>query len=92
MCKFKEIPNTAILTTKYVIEDKSPVVHVYHYNDGSWQFNGSEIGLNDKDYRVIALSETLEIDASVIELENMPLGFEAIRLTADHPWNRIASN
>ena len=82
----------AIFTTKYVIQHHSPILHVYHFADGSWQFNGSEKGLKDEDYKIISLGEILEMDKSLLELEELPLGFEAIRTTIDQPWNKIASN
>jgi len=92
MSKFKDILNTAIFTTKHVVQDNSPILYVYHYDDGSWQFNGSERDLKDEDYKVISLGEILEIDKSLIELEDLPLGFEAIRTSKEQPWSVIASN
>jgi hypothetical protein len=92
MNKFKDILNTSIFTTKYVIQDNSPILHVYHYDDGNWQFSGSEKNLKDEDYRIISLKEILKIDKSLNELEDLPLGFEAIRTKVDQPWNKIAFN
>lgn len=81
--------NTDIYTTKFVVQNKSPIIHVYHYEDGSWQFNGSERDLKDEDYQVISLGELLEIDRSIIELKDLPLGFEAIRSSKEQPWKKL---
>lgn len=92
MEKFKDILNTAVFTTKYVLNHNSPILYVYHYDDESWQFSGSERNLNDEDYKVISLREILEIDKSLFELEDLPLGFEAIRENKNQPWKRISTN
>lgn len=37
MEKFNEGLDTAVFTTKYVVEENFPILHVYHFEDGSWQ-------------------------------------------------------
>jgi hypothetical protein len=88
---FQEDLNTAVITTRFVLE-QSPILHVYHYPDGNWQFNGSETELVDEDYRYIALSELLEIDPTVQKVANMLLGFEAVRSTKDVEWIIISTS
>jgi hypothetical protein len=90
--RFKEKLNTAVLTTKYVIEQNSPILYVYHYNDGTWQFNGKEKNLKDEDYRVISLDEVLTIDSSLNELAELSQGFEGVRETKDSEWKIISAN
>lgn len=90
--KFAEKLSTAVLTTRYVIEYNSPILYVYHYDDGTWQFNGKEENLTDEDYRVISLDEILSIDATLNELAELPLGFEGIRETKDDKWKIISAN
>lgn len=85
--RFKESLNTAVLTTKYVLEYQSPILFVYHYiEDGMWQFSGSEAIETDGDFRVVALEEIINIDDSVLELINLPLGKEAHRIDRHSPW------
>jgi hypothetical protein len=81
--------NTAVFTTKYVLKRISPVLQVYHFEDGSWQFCGPEQALIDEDYRVISLNEMLLLDSSLRMLGNLEVGFEAIRKSKKDNWKII---
>jgi len=83
---------TAIFTTRYVLDHLSPVLHVYHFEDGSWQFCGLEKNLVDQDYRVISLGEMLSLDVSLHVLGTLEVGFEASRVSKQHKWIIIANN
>jgi hypothetical protein len=84
--KFVESLNTAVFTTKYVLEMNSPILYVYHYEeDGAWQFSGEEKCI-DSDYRVISLEEIINIDKSILELAELPLGGEAYRGDKSSKW------
>jgi hypothetical protein len=89
---FIEKLNTAVFTSKFVIENGSPILFVFHYDDGTWQFSGSEQHLSDEDFRLVSLGEIIEHDESVNQLGDMPLGSEAIRLSPDSPWRVIVKN
>jgi hypothetical protein len=83
---FAESLNTAVFTTKYVIERNSPILYVYHYEeDGAWQFSGKE-DCTDSDYKIISLEEMINNDNSILELANLPLGGEAYRENKDSNW------
>jgi len=87
MKKFKEILDTAVFTTKYVLENKFPILHVYHYDeDGSWQFSGFEEVENDEDFRVVSLEEIIKLDRSVLEVSDLQLGYEAHRKKEGSFW------
>ncbi|QNL48113.1 hypothetical protein H8S90_15000 [Olivibacter sp. SDN3] len=92
MNKVKDNLEVAVFTTKYVLEGKSPILYVYHYDDGSWQFNGKERNINDEDYRIISLSEIVELDTTIQGILDLPLGFEAFRETRDKSWQIISAN
>lgn len=92
MKEFAESLKTAVFTTKFVIEENSPILYVYHFDDGSWQFNGVEQNLNDDDYKVISLGEILTIDGTLKELSDMPVGFEAIRKSKVDKWQVVSGN
>jgi hypothetical protein len=89
---FEENLNTAVFTTRFVLEEKSPILFAFHYDDGTWQFSGSERNLSDDDYRVVSLGEIIEHDESVIQLATMPTGSEAMRLDSDSPWRISVKN
>lgn len=86
MKKFTDELNTAVITTKYVLEDKSPILSVFHYEDGYWQFSGLEEDLLDEDFRVVALEEIINLDTSVLEVSDLPYGGEAHRDNINSPW------
>jgi len=90
--KFNENYNTAVITTRFVLERKSPILFVFHFSDGAWQFSGSEKNLSDDDYRVVSLGEIIEIDNSLLEISDMPMGSEARRLNPQSPWRINTEN
>jgi hypothetical protein len=71
--------STAVLTTRYALKHISPVLHVYHFEDSSWQFCSPEQALIDENYRVISLNEMLLLDASLRMLGSLTVGFKANR-------------
>ena len=89
---FNEKLNTAVFTTMFVIEKGSPILFVFHYDDGTWQLSGSEQNLADDDFRVVSLGEIIEQDGSVIQLCDMPIGSEAMRVNRDSPWRINTKN
>jgi len=84
--------STAVFTTRYVLEHVSPVLHVYHFEDGSWQFCGPEQALIDEEYRIISLNEMLLLDSSLRMLGNLKVGFEAIRKSNKDHCQVISNN
>ena len=92
MKKFTDDLNTAVITTKYVLESKSPILSVFHYDDGSWQFSGPEEDLPDEDYRVLSLDEIIKMDSSILEIADLPHEGEAHRETKTSPWKMKSQN
>lgn len=87
MKQFIENLDTAVFTTKFVLEEKSPIIHVYHFDeDGAWQFSGSEEVGEDEDFRVVSLEEIIRLDSSVLQVSDLPLGYEAHRNYYDSLW------
>lgn len=53
---FEDAPDTAVITTVYVVRQASPITFVAHYADGYWQFSGGEgeeVGLPDEAFLVL---------------------------------------
>ena len=85
--EFSDNLNTAVFTTKFVLDFQSPILYVFHYkDDGAWQFSGNE-NCYDDDYRVISLEEMINIDNSILEIADIPLGYCAKRKDVDSSWN-----
>lgn len=91
MKAFEQNLNTAVFTTKFVLEGRSPILFVFHYDDGSWQFSGAEESLSDNDYRIVSLGEIIEHDKSLTEIVDMPINSQATRLSIGSPW-RFSNN
>lgn len=92
MKHFNESLNTAVFTTQYVMRGNSPILFIYHFDDGSWQFSGIEDNLTDNDYMVVALEEIINHDPSVLEVADMPEGFQAIRNNKKGEWRVVSKN
>ncbi|MCR5191160.1 MAG: DUF2185 domain-containing protein [Bacteroidales bacterium] len=79
-------PNMAVITTRYVLDENSPILYVFHYeDDGFWQFSGDE-DCEDSDYRIVSMEEMVNIDDSILELADMPFGFCAKRIGKKAKW------
>lgn len=85
---FKDPPDTSVFTTKFVIEDKKTITYVSHDEDGGlWQFFSND---DFKDLEVVAriakLKELVDMDPTLLELADMPVGYYATRKDKDHKW------
>jgi len=92
MKEFKTPLNTAVFTTKYVIENLSTIVYVSHDDEDEWQFQGSENDVLDIDIRIVGLGEIIKLDNTLLELAELPVGFEAIRKSGRDPWQIVSPN
>jgi hypothetical protein len=77
----------AVITTKFVLENNSPIVSVFKDSEGDWQFFGKEQGIVEEDSRVVSLEEILQIDPSIEELINMDNESHAWRKALGEIWN-----
>ncbi|OCQ99991.1 hypothetical protein BCD64_02605 [Nostoc sp. MBR 210] len=82
---FDDPPNVAVITTLQVIEGK-PILYVSHdEEDGVWQFHTNET-FRDSDAKVVSLRRIVELDPSVTQLANLPLGWIAVRSGLGEIW------
>ena len=86
--KFSDPSNTAVFTTKFVTKDKKEIVTVTHDNeDGAWQFFSSDQVTNLEDVvKIVALGQIIKMDSTVLEIADLPLGFEAKRNFKGDKW------
>jgi hypothetical protein len=87
---FPDPPNLAVITTSTVVNGDDWIAFVSHdAEDGGWQFLNSESGpRNAADGRVVGLGEIVQLDASIMELADLPLGWHAWRDSSGSPWKR----
>jgi len=68
--------NEAVITTKYVLEQKSRVVYVFHSEEG-WEFYGNEKDVTEEDARVISLDNMIKLNPHVEDILWIVEGMEA---------------
>jgi len=83
--------NQAVFTTKYVLENHSPIIYVSHDVDGDWQFFGQEDDLSEEDARIISLGEILKITPSLKEILWIPEGMQAWLNAETKEWQTSLS-
>jgi hypothetical protein len=89
---FEDGPNTATITTVHVLEGKLPIQFVSHdADDGAWQFLCGTT-TDERDGRLVGLGQIVEIDPTVAELADLPLGWRAWRDAPGAPWQRTPGN
>jgi len=84
---FDDVPNTASITTRQVLQG-APILLVTHdADDGSWQFL---CGTTDDpaDARVVGLGDMYKRDPTLATLADLPEGWRASRDSAALPWQR----
>ena len=76
---FDEPENLAVFSLRSIVFGGNPILHVTHdEDDGSWQFLGKE-DARVEDLAIVSLKEIVELDSSVTELHDLPLGWHAWR-------------
>ncbi len=81
-------PNQVAITTRQVIHEGQPILHVTHdKDDGNWQFlTGDPVSM--KDMMIVSLMEIVKRDPSVGELEDLPAGCAPRRAAPGMEWQR----
>ncbi|MGB7604162.1 MAG: hypothetical protein WBL93_01670 [Lutisporaceae bacterium] len=89
---FKDEPNVMIITTKNIISSKNSILSVWHdADDGMWQFlDGTDV--NEEDALTISLEELVNIDDTVNEVSDLPIGWVAWREQKGSDWKRQSEN
>jgi len=93
MKKFEDSLNTAVFTTKFVVKDKKEITYITHESeDGVWQFFSND---NFDDFEevsmILSLDEIINLDKTVLEIADLPLGYIASRETVKDKW-KISKN
>jgi hypothetical protein len=85
---FDQPRNCAVFTTRPVVERQEPILLVTHdADDQSWQFIGSSGGTAEN-HMIIALHEAVELDPTVLEVADLPVGWWARRNSVEDAWTR----
>lgn len=83
---FCEDPNTATILCKHIARGEQPILYVSHdEDDGMWQFLCNEEHTIEE-LMLVTLKQAYELDPSIGELKDLPLGNEACREHPQMPW------
>jgi hypothetical protein len=85
---FREGKNRAVFTTRPAVEEHRPIVLVFHDAEGDWQFLCGTTN-RAEDGRLVSLESVVKSSPSVLELADLPVGWQAIRESPDRPWQRM---
>ena len=84
---FYQPRNCAVFTTRQVLEREEPILRVTHdTDDHGWQFLGRDARAEDA--KIISLEEAVELDPSVLQVADLPVGWHAWRASVEEPWIR----
>ena len=86
--KFKEPDNTAVFTTKFVLNEGKEITLVYHdEDDGAWQFFSNDEFDDFKTVaKIVLLREIIEMDNSLLDLADLQEGYFAQRRSKGEKW------
>ncbi len=87
---FGDPANVASLTVRQVTHGGQPILLVAHdASDGMWQFlTGGPLRMADA--MIVSLRHVFNLDPTVGELADLPLGWTAERPAVGQPWRRSA--
>jgi|ERR1039458_550773 hypothetical protein len=85
---FDQPRNCATLTMRQVLDGSEPILLVAHdADDHAWQFIGSS-DASVSDGRVVCLEEIVKRDPTVLDVADLPPGWQAVRERVGGAWTR----
>lgn len=85
--KFNESENVACIVCDHIINTKRDIKYVTHdVEDGQWSFLCGEDDHEMANYKLVSLKNVIDLDLSVNDLYEMPLGYGAIRESKGMKW------
>lgn len=77
--------NTASVGTAKVVRDRFPILAVSHDDDGEWQFLDATT-VRPEEPMIVCLGCMFGRDRSLLELVDLPPGWQAQRRNPTEPW------
>jgi hypothetical protein len=91
--RFAEPENTACIVCDHVLDKQRPILYASHdKDDGAWQFMCGQSDHTESNAKVISLKNANEIDQTINDLFEMPLGVAAERETITSKWRPFRIN
>jgi hypothetical protein len=89
---FEDAPNVACFTVKSIMNGTVPILQVFHdEDDGAWQMLPGS-GANASEAMIVGLGQLVQLDQTLVELANLPLGWVAWRERKNSPWLRRSTS
>jgi hypothetical protein len=85
---FDQPPNCLVISVRSIVYERAPILLVSHgADDHGWQFLPNE-PMREEDAVVILLKNIAQRDPSVLDVADLPPGWQALRESVDSPWAR----
>ncbi|CAZ98329.1 MULTISPECIES: hypothetical protein [Zobellia] len=84
--KFNDPENKAVFTCNHVVDEKCPILYASHDTDGDWQFLCGGNDHTEENAKLISLKNAVELDNTLNELFEMPIGVGAERNGIGGKW------
>ena len=85
--KFQDTENTACFVCDHVLNKERPILNITHdLEDGFWQFMCGQNDHDESNAKIISLKQATEIDNTINDLYEMPLGVGAERVSIKDKW------
>ncbi|HZF96756.1 MAG TPA: hypothetical protein VEY92_00665 [Pseudoxanthomonas sp.] len=89
---FDQGRSVAALSTKQVMQDGLPVLHVQYYaDDGSWAFTCGTTD-DESDCMLVSMESVVSKDSTLFSVADLPLGWCAWRASPGASWQRAAAD
>jgi hypothetical protein len=86
--KFTDPPSVAAIVDRRVMNGEAFIAVVSHdSDDGAWQFL-SNLPMTEADAAVVSLQWVTQVDPSVMDLADLPLGWRAWRNQKTAKWQK----
>jgi hypothetical protein len=82
---FAEAETTSAITSRHVAGGAPIVFATRALEDGAWIFLDTAT-IEAEDQQALSLSELARLDPTILELAELPLGWQAARRSIEEPW------
>jgi hypothetical protein len=74
------------ISTKNIVYNAASILKVTHDDDGIWQFLDGSSELEEDDAVVVSVGTIINIDPTLKEILNLPMGSKAFRKDKSSTW------
>lgn len=90
MKQFNISNDTAVVTSTEITQDSRAILYVSHEYDEEegplWQFHSGSGDYSDEKMQLVRLQTILDLDQSITDIADLPIGHAANRVSANAVW------